>query len=257
MTAPLSDNDPYSALALVYDDWQARYGSFSDAVLARLIPLLDAADPPVDSFVEAGCGTGTLLSRLSALRPRWRLAGADPSAAMLAEARRKPARSPIAWHQAPLGAPLPGGPYDAAGCFFNTLNHLTDVPALHRAFISLAAALKPGGLLAFDVNNRTGYASWWNGRHLYEGPGWLLQSDAHYDEFRGAAEATLAIWRGQQAAEVVVRERLFPDAEIAAALSVAGLRTISAEPWSPTPDGVAGSTFWVARRIPRQPKFRA
>ena len=47
MTAPADLDDPYAALALVYDDWQARYGSFSGVVLARLLPLLDQARPAV------------------------------------------------------------------------------------------------------------------------------------------------------------------------------------------------------------------
>ncbi len=260
MSAPQADDqfdDPYSALALVYDDWQARYGTFSDGVLERLVPLLDSIVPPLESFVEAGCGTGTLLSRLTTVRPRWRLAGADPSAPMLAQARRKPARSPIAWHQLPLGAPLPGAPYDAAGCFFNTLNHLADVPALLGALLSLSAALRPGGMLAFDVNNHAGYTRWWRGHDVYEGPDWRMESDARYDESLREAQATIAIWRGGRTAEVKVREHLFTDAEIENALRAAGLLPVSAELWSPTPDGVAGSTFWVARRVSRQEEFRA
>ena len=59
MTAPGDTDDPYAALALVYDDWQARYGSFSAAVLDRLLPALDAEVPPSRPLpFEAGCGTG-------------------------------------------------------------------------------------------------------------------------------------------------------------------------------------------------------
>ena len=257
MTAPADLDDPYAALALVYDDWQARYGSFSGVVLARLLPLLDQARPAVASFLEAGCGTGGLLLQLAAQRPSWRLTGTDASAAMLARAAAKPGARRISWHHTPLGAPLAGAPFDAAGCFFNTLNHLTDSAHLKRALISLGSALRPGGLLAFDVNNQTGYARWWNGRHLYEGPGWHMHSDAHYDESRREARATIAIRRGPETAQVIVRERFFTDAEIAASLAAGGLRVISCQRWSPTPDGEPGSTFWLARRISRQTDFRA
>jgi len=257
VTATADLDDPYGALALVYDDWQARYGSFSDAVLSRLLPVLDQEQPAVASFVEAGCGTGALLLQLAARRPGWRLAGTDASPAMLARAAAKPGAGPIAWHRTRLGEPLPGAPFDAAGCFFNTLNHLTDAAHLTRALVSLGAALRPGGLLAFDVNNQAGYARWWNGPHLFEGPGWRMHSQAHYDESRRQAQATIAIRRGEQTAEVIVRERFFTDGEIAAALAAGGLRVISCRLWSPTPDGEPGSTFWLARRVSRQTDFRA
>jgi SAM-dependent methyltransferase len=257
VTATDAPEDPYAALALIYDDWQARYGSFSGAVLARMLPVLDGADPPVGSFLEAGCGTGTLLLALAAQRPSWRLTGTDASPAMLARAAGKPGAGAIAWHRTPLGQPVPGPPFDAAGCFFNTLNHLTDAAHLGRALASLGAALRPGGLLAFDVNNHAGYARWWNGGHLYEGPGWRMQSEARYDQTLREAQARIAICRGSVAAEVTVRERLFTDGEITAALEAAGLDVISFEPWSPTPDGEPGSTFWLARRVSRQFEFRA
>ena len=250
MTAAADTTDPYAALALVYDDWQARYGSFAAAVLDRLLPVLDAEVPAVASFFEAGCGTGALLLELAARRPEWRLAGADVSASMLACARAKSGADRIAWHETALGAPIPAGPFDAAGCFFNTLNHLRGVPELRAAFAALAAALRPNALLLFDVNNRTGYERWWRERNVYEGPGWRMESDARFDGSRNEAQALLTVNRDGVTAEVMLRERLFEDAEITAALADSGLRPISREPWSPTPDGAPGSTLWMARRIP-------
>lgn len=249
MSAAGADLDTYATLALVYDDWQAAYGNFSATVLERLLPLLDAQAPPVRSFAEAGCGTGALLVALAARRPDWQLAGADLSPAMLDRARAKPGAERIAWHQLPLGESLPGGPFDAAGCFFNTLNHLGSVPELRQAMAALAATLRPGGLLAFDVNNRAGYASWWNGRNVYQGPGWSMESRAVFDEASHRARARIAVRRGSQTAQVDVVERLFSDDEITAALHEVGLQTVRAEPWSPTPDGAPGSTFWTARRV--------
>ncbi|HSS37904.1 MAG TPA: class I SAM-dependent methyltransferase, partial [Polyangia bacterium] len=195
MTAPGDTPDPYAALALVYDDWQARYGSFATAVLGRLLPALDAEVPAVGSFLDAGCGTGTLLLELAARRPGWRLAGADVSASMLDCARAKPGAERIAWHQLALGAPVPTAPFDSAGCFFNTLNHLTGVRELRAAFAGLSAALRPNGLLLFDVNNPTGYERWWGGRNVYEGPGWRMESESHFDARRNEAQALLTVKR--------------------------------------------------------------
>jgi SAM-dependent methyltransferase len=59
--------------------------------------------------------------------------------------------------------PIPGAPFDAAGAFFNTLNHLPDAAALGRALAAVAGALRPGALVAFDLNNVAGYQRWWGG----------------------------------------------------------------------------------------------
>ena len=129
--------DLYDALAPIYDAWQAANDMrpFALVTHAKLAPLLasEAGGAPF-SFVDLGCGTGTLLHALRADNPGWRLAGADASRGMLAAARAKPAAASIAWARGGLGAPLPFRPsFDAAGCFYDTLNHLPDETALAAA----------------------------------------------------------------------------------------------------------------------------
>ena len=244
------NGDGYAALAAVYDDWQGRYGSFSARVLERLLPLLARERPAPRSFLDAGCGTGALLVALAARFPSWRLAGFDQSPEMLARARAKASAVAIAWHELPLGAAVPGAAFDAAGAFFNTLNHLASVADLGRTLGALARALRPGGLLAFDVNNRAGFERWWRGQRVYEGPGWRLEMNAAFDDTAGRAEARVRVVRaGKVTADTVVAERLFSDDEIISALAAAGLQVRARELWAPTSSDVPGATFWTARRV--------
>jgi SAM-dependent methyltransferase len=241
----------YRLLAVVYDEWQERYGSFSQRVLERLEPLLAERAPAARSFADIGCGTGTLLLALARHHPEWRLTGVDASDEMLSCGRGKPNAERVHWQRAVLGQPrvtIEGGPYDAIGSFFNTVNHLPDVATLDRAFATAAAALAPGGLLIFDVNNTVGYEQWWRGLRDYRGADWRLEMETSFDAGSQRARAQLRISRRDQVAHASIEERLFSESEIGAALGAAGLRVEAVDPWSPTPDDAAGATWWIARR---------
>jgi len=179
MVAPAPPSPPsppslYDALAPVYDRWQRCGGMtpFSDLVLHKLLPVLGRhTRGPARSFVDLGCGTGDLLLRLRRERPGWRLAGADGSAGMLAIARGKPDAARVEWVQTRLDAPrLPAPVFDAAGSFYDTVNHLPDAGALRAACRGIAAGLAPGGLFVFDATNEVGFARWWSSHRVWRGP---------------------------------------------------------------------------------------
>lgn len=240
-------DDPYRALARVYDAWQARYGSFADRALDKLLDTLVGQE--VRSLVDLGCGTGALLVSLSARRPDWRLCGVDASPAMVQAAEAKSTASPVLWRTGRLGEPIPGRPYDAAGCFFNTLNHVTDPVELTRAFQTAAGALADGGWFLFDTNNDVGYRAWWTRPQRFAGPGWSLEVTPRYDPAAGRARATVRVVCGDEATCTVVEQRRHGDAEIGAALRGAGLTLLAREAWRPFPHDPPGATFWVARRL--------
>ena len=63
---------------------------------------------------------------------------------MLAAAAAKPGAGTIDWARASLAAPLPfAHPFDAAGAFYDTLNHLPDEQALARALAAPRASSAP------------------------------------------------------------------------------------------------------------------
>jgi len=242
--------DLYDALAPIYDEWQGSAGMtpFAMVTEAKLAPRLERlARGGALSFLDLGCGTGTLLCGLRATHPRWRLAGVDGSAAMLANAARKPEARTIAWARAPLEGPLPiAARFDAAGAFYDALNHLPDGEALGRAFGAAAHALRSGGWMSFDVTNQLGFDRWWRGTRTFTAARWRIVIDAHIEARGGRAIVTVE--REHDLRRFELRERVFEPAEIEARLVAAGFQVEAREPWSPFDLDVPGKTWWTAIR---------
>jgi ubiquinone/menaquinone biosynthesis C-methylase UbiE len=100
--------------------------------------------------LDLACGTGNVLLEL--LERGFEVEGADASAAMLDIARRKvPAEVPL-WCQDARALDIPGEPFEACVCLFDSLNYLLTLPDLHRAFQSIHRHLAPGSTLVFDMN---------------------------------------------------------------------------------------------------------
>lgn len=171
--APATDSHPMDdpSLGLAADRYDLiqqqlipGYGSLARLAVALLAASPLASEPGAEVLV-AGCGTGAELQEAVAQRPDWRLGAIDPSAAMLAEARKRlaGANSPLAG----ANSPLAGGP--AIDWQQTTVEQLTEAPAYQGryagvlsvlvlqsladdgsklAFLSsLARSLRPGGQL--------------------------------------------------------------------------------------------------------------
>jgi SAM-dependent methyltransferase len=246
--------DLYDALAPIYDAWQSADSATPFGVLAHArleAALASRGGAGVASFLDLGCATGELLLALGRDHPGWRLAGVDRSAAMLAAAAAKPGARRVTWVRAELERALPfGRPFDAAGAFYDTLNHLPDAGALARAFGAAAGALRPGGLLVFDVTNALGFDRWWHGRNRWRGPGWEVAVATSYDPAAGVGRARVRVERGSETRVLELDERLFSDQEIRGAAASAGLVVESSEPWSPFSIDAPGKTLWIARNRP-------
>lgn len=243
----------YDALAPVYDAWQAsnEMRPFGLVALAKLRPELEReARGGRFSFVDVGCGTGTLLDGLGAAHRDWRLVGVDASPGMLAAARTKPAAGAIGWARARAGAPLPFAPaaFDAAGAFYDMLNHLPDASALAGALRGMAAAVRPGGLVVFDLTNRLGFERWWRGRSDFRASSWRLTVDAHFDGQTALGTAQIRVEHAGRARVFPFVERLWEEADVRRALAAAGLHVERADPWSPFELDAPGKTWWVTRR---------
>lgn len=178
--APATDSHPMDdpSLGLAADRYDLiqqqlipGYGSLARLAVALLAASPLASEPGAEVLV-AGCGTGAELQEAVAQRPDWRLGAIDPSAAMLAEARKRlaGANSPLAGANSRLAganSPLAGGP--AIDWQQTTVEQLTEAPAYQGryagvlsvlvlqsladdgsklAFLSsLARSLRPGGQL--------------------------------------------------------------------------------------------------------------
>lgn len=247
----------YDALAPVYDRWQAAglARPFSHVALAKLLPALQrlAREPesaPIGSFVDLGCGTGELLLGLHREHPSWRLCGIDGSNAMLDVARGKPGAEHVEWLAGAMAAPPAIAPplLDAAGCFYDAINHLTSAAELHAAVRVVAGVLRPGGLFLFDATNELGFDRWWRGNRTWREPGWGVEIETHYDAVRRLAQAEVTIDVGGRQTSATLIERCFTKTEIRSALAAAGFSELVGEPWSPFELDAPGKTWWIGRK---------
>jgi SAM-dependent methyltransferase len=267
-TPPVPTAALYDALAPVYDRWQAAGGTspFSQVVLAKLLPALErharglgtgtakapAVSSPLGSFVDLGCGTGELLLGLLRAHPSARLVGIDGSAAMLDVARAKPGAERVQWIQGALATPPALGPpsLDAAGSFYDALNHLTSAAELHATMRAVAGLLRHGGLFVFDATNELGFDRWWRGNRTWREQHWGVAIETHYDAVRRVAQAEVTIDDGDRRTHATLTERCFTNAEIRSALAAAGFSELVSEPWSPFELDAPGKTWWIGRNRP-------
>ena len=164
--APATDSHPMDdpSLGLAADRYDLiqqqlipGYGSLARLAVALLAASPLAAEPGAEVLV-AGCGTGAELQEAVAQRPDWRLGAIDPSAAMLAEARKRlaGANSPLAgapaidWQQTTVEqlteAPAYQGRY-AGVLSVLVLQSLADDGSKLAFLTGLARSLRPGGQL--------------------------------------------------------------------------------------------------------------
>ena len=247
----------YDAIAPIYDEWQSWNGMtpFARVAAAKLAPLLEreaaaaARGKDRPALLDIGCGTGTLLADVRRAQPAWRLAGVDTSAGMLAVARAKllAIADGVLWARASLEALPFAAAFDVCTIFYDTLNHLLDADALARTFAAVAATLRPGGLLVFDVTSRHGFEEWWDSTNRFGGSGWSMLVEARFDRANAIATGQVTFDRDGATRRFVIRERYFARDEIAAALGAAGFRVEAQEAWSPFPIGGLGKAWWVAR----------
>ena len=241
--------DVYDALAPIYD---AMGGGepFAMLVAERLEELITsrrAQLPDALSFLDLGCGTGTLLLALRALHPGWRLCGVDVSPGMLAIAGGKPGHESVLWARARLPGQLPfGDRFDLVGAFYDTLNHLPDQQALAATFRTVASVLRPGGLLVFDLNNAFGFETWWQYRVALDVEGRHLDTELDYDARARTARATMDLGSGGRERRFVLQERCFSESEVEGALVAAGLVPEIVAPWSPVNPDSPSKTWFVA-----------
>ncbi|MEU2760671.1 class I SAM-dependent methyltransferase [Streptomyces sp. NPDC007027] len=144
---------PYSALAQVYDRWMAADRVPYDQWFSFTGKRFADSGGEVRSVLDVACGTGMTIKALQ--EHGFEVTGVDASASMLDVARTRTAPgTELLCLSVPDERLAELGPFDAALVCFDGANYLTGQDALPTALHQLARALRPGGVLVFDLSTR-------------------------------------------------------------------------------------------------------
>ena len=197
--------------------------------------LLDVArlhsDRPA-TIIDLACGTGTFA--LFAAQCGLSVYGIEGSQAMMEIFRRKAAASPYGESCTVSRSQLPKLPkltfrFDAAVCFFDSLNYLVSPRAVANTIAGVSSLLRSGGVFVFDVNTDQAYRS---GAfqappeiRLHDGTALHVSAECRYDDTSGRSLLELE-FLDVATDTVCVRERheqqFYPTERLAAWLKEAG-----------------------------------
>ena len=143
-----------------YDDVAASYAAmipdtrYEAAVdLAMVQHFVEGLDSGPAAVLDAGCGTGRMISHLLTLRPELAISGSDLSPGMLAEARsRHPKLELVAADNA--GLPFADERFDGVLAWYSTIH--TPPHRLGAVYAEFRRVLRAGGLLLLGFQAGTG-----------------------------------------------------------------------------------------------------
>ncbi|HEY9856599.1 MAG TPA: class I SAM-dependent methyltransferase, partial [Stenomitos sp.] len=142
-------NAVYDAYAPLYD--RTGQSRFSLRMVRYARELWELSGLEVHSVLELACGTGS--AAIAFANRGYDVTAVDRSAAMLTIAREKAQRwgAKVRFLEQDLLELDAGGPFDAATCFYDSVNYFLVPEELQKAFERVHSHLKPGGLFLFDA----------------------------------------------------------------------------------------------------------
>jgi SAM-dependent methyltransferase len=207
------------------------FGHVAEDAARYVLTLL----PEHASVVELGCGSGITARRLT--EAGHDVLGIDQSPALIALARERAPRARLEVGSF-VSEPLPG--CDAVLAIGEVLNYLFDErntrAALPALFARIHAALRPGGLLLFDLAG-PGVPQGDGGRSFSAGPDWAVLVECRRQGDLLTRHITSFVERGDgyRRGEEVHRQRLYRPAEVLPLLRAAGLKARNTRGYSPGP----------------------
>lgn len=241
----MANGDPFGEIARYYDKIMdfVNYDRWF-MIATSLADLL----PTGFVHVDAACGTGTLLRKVR--RIGWRSVGMDLSAGMIRAGRSRGAVAPAA--VADLRAVPFWGRVDYVTCLFDSLNFILEEDGLAQAFQSIAGALRPGGLIYFDIVTERMITEHFDGQEWTEDNGQFSTTwRSKYSRKSQVAETEIRVTKG---AGGVFRERVYPREQVEAFVEDAGLTlldTVDAHTWKAPSKKSIRLDFIAAKRPPR------
>lgn len=211
----------YEAFAAVYDDFN-HLNDYEMWLGRTLLPVLRSHGLEEGGrALDVGCGTGRAFPPL--LERGWQVHGCDLSPAMLEIAAQKGASVPL--DVADMRSLPILGDFDLVLSLNDCLNYLLGDEDLVRALTGMRANLARDGILIFDVNSSSTFASGYTGvREVqHEGSQW---------RWSGRGEVAPSVYEAEIAGDhlepIRQRERFRPAGEVLDAMQAAGLQVLAA-----------------------------
>lgn len=247
MTIP----DPLAVIAPHYDAMMAHvcYTRWTKTVreLAALVP-----HPFV--HLDVGCGTGVLMEMLDGAG--WPIVGVDLSPAMLREGRA--ARGPFPFAVADMRRLPFHGSVGMITCLFDSLNFLLAPEDVRAALASFAAALRPGGIVYFDVVTEFMMTEYYAGKTWTDdadGLGVTWEND--YDPATRMCTTRIRFGNGRDGQ--LTQERAYPLDWLAKEVEAAGLTPLGvfdAHGWGKPHGQTERADFLAVKGVPDAPAGR-
>jgi len=246
----------YRHLPPYYDRWQKSYGKdFSTLIFPKLISTIRAHRISGTTMLDIACGTGTLAQLMA--RRGWVVTGIDASEGMIREAAAKAASSRLGltFLRQDMRELAIGHPVHLATSFFDSLNHVMNAGELRETFRRIRASLLPRGWLVFDTSTERCFTTLWTRSETIDAHGFSIALDNSYDPGRKTAVCNVTLVvpgdGGTVCLEETVKERYYPQDEVAGMLAGTGFAVRESEDFNFTSNPAIGKlkTWWVAEAV--------
>lgn len=209
----MTAGDPFLHIAPYYDPLMEHVDYYRWRFIATALSELL---PARFRHADIGCGTGTLVNMLR--RETWHSVGADISLSMLRAGRKQ--RGPLPLAAADLRALPFRENLDFVTCLFDSINFLLEESEVRQALSEFHRALRPGGLLYFDiVTERMVVEHFADQTWTEQHPGFSSTWSSTYDSKRAIANTRLRI-HGNAWSDLY--ERIYPAKWLRSAIEEAG-----------------------------------
>lgn len=213
-------HDPFEDLARYYDPIMEHvdYARWFDMTTMLAEQLL----PHEVCCLDAACGTGTLLEMFKTYQ--WEVYGFDLSRGMLHTARKLHPDIPV--FQGDLRALPCEGRFDVITCLFDSINFLLEKADVYQALSAFYTALKPGGMLYFDMVTERMVTRHFDGQEwTEENGGFVTRWSSSFDKETALAATGVRV---NSMKEAVIQERIFEQDVFEQGLAAAGFTLLAA-----------------------------
>jgi SAM-dependent methyltransferase len=212
----------YETVAPVYND--LNYLNDYEMWLGRgLLPELERHGLRHGRVLDVGCGTGRAFEPL--LRRGWQIQGCDLSPAML-EIAKAEASSRVDLAVADMRELPVFGEFELVMALNDPVNYLFSEEERERALAGMEANLAEDGLLVFDCNTASTFATLFSTTTEVEHNGrrWTMRGIGEVEAGRPVFETVI---EGDGIEPISHRERFWSNAEILEAMGAAGLECLA------------------------------